>query len=367
MIAAVVLAHVAPVAARLATPPGFTIETIARIDGARELAVSPSGDLFVGTRGRDVAIVADAEATVPAAPTTFAHLDDDRAAGVAFAADSLFVGTEHGVWRVSYRAGSRKAIGPPREIATLRERGSRGHDTTSVAVRDDVLYVAVGSSCNACTDPDPTRATIRSMTFSGSDVRDVATHVRNAVALATDPETGALWAGVAGQDELERGHPYEIFDAVSAHAGVPDYGWPTCYENRRPVRAGIDCTRTTVARVVFPAYETPIGAVFYPRRPTGTYAFPAAYRGGAFVTLHGSWHVPPVAPHVAFVAMRGTEPATAVDWNDPTTQWTSFVDGYQAPKRSRIGRPTGIAVGPQGSLFVADDAAGVVYRIRPTR
>ncbi len=79
-----------------------------------------------------------------------------------------------------------------------------------------------------------------------------------------------------------------------------------------------------------------------------------------FVTAHGSWHVIDghhVAPIVAFVPMNGDTPATPVNWNDPTVQWRNFLTGFQdnANNDARIGRPTGIAVGPQGSLFVADD------------
>jgi glucose/arabinose dehydrogenase len=63
--------------------------------------------------------------------------------------------------------------------------------------------------------------------------------------------------------------------------------------------------------------------------------------------------------------MRGDRPRRAVDWGDPTAQWSPFVGGFQVPGYGRIGRPSGVAVGAQGSLFVADDLAGVIYRIRP--
>ena len=102
----------------------------------------------------------------------------------------------------------------------------------------------------------------------------------------------------------------------------------------------------------------------------GRYAFPARYRGGIFVTRHGSWHTPngcAGAPEVDFVPMHGDAPATPVDWNDPTRQWQPFVRGYQpgCGASARIGRPTGITVGVDGSLFVADDATGAIDRIRP--
>ena len=59
--------------------------------------------------------------------------------------------------------------------------------------------------------------------------------------------------------------------------------------------------------------------------------------------------------------MNGDTPATTVDWTDPTKQWTPFVTGWS----QTTARATGVTVGAKGSLFVADDATGFVYRIRP--
>ena len=347
-----------------AVPEGFTIEAIARIADARELAAAPNGDLFVGTLGHDVELVPDAEGS-PGEPHVYAHLPDGEAAGVALADGRLFVGTTFGVWTLPYAPGEREARAAPHKLFDVRTGGGGGHSTTSVAVSGETLFASVGSSCNACEEHDPTRATILEADPDGGAARPRATHIRNAIALAVDPATHDLWAGVAGQDELEHGHPYEIFDDVSVRPGTPEYGWPTCYEDRRPARTGADCATETVPAAVFPAYETPIGAAFYPRAERGRFTFPEAWRGGAFVALHGSWHQPPVPPRVVFVPVTGSAPRTPVDWNDPGTQWKPFVTGYQEPDGRRIGRPTGVAVGADGSLFVADDASGMIYRIRP--
>ncbi len=350
----------------IGVPAGFEMETIAHLEGPRELAVASNGDLLIGTRGNTVDIVANATGT-PAKPAVFATLPDRSVSGVTLGPKALFVGTFNGVWRVPYEPGDRVASAAPKKIATVRPGGGRGHETTSVAVAGDRLYASVGSSCNVCDESDPTRATIQEMALDGRDMRTRATHIRNAIALAVDPRTEALWAGVAGQDELEHGHPYEIFDDVTAHAGTPNYGWPVCYENHRAVDGKHDCASQTVARVAFPAYETPIGAAFYHVPSGAAHAFPAAYRDGAFVALHGSWHTPPVPPRVVFVPIERDMPATAVDWNDPNKQWRTFVDGFQRPDGSRVGRPTGVAVATDGSLFVADDDANAIYRIRPVR
>jgi glucose/arabinose dehydrogenase len=344
-------------------PAGFTIERIATVPGARELAVAPNGDLFVGTSGHDVVLIADAQAQ-PAEPHVFVHLDDAPVAGVAIDGERLILGAQFGAWELPYRAGDRTARGTARKLATVRTSGvARGHETTTVAVAKGILYASVGSSCNACEpDLDATRASIQRVESGG--LQPEARRVRNAIALATNPATGTLWAGVAGQDELAHGHPYEIFDAVTLHAGVVDYGWPYCYENRRAV-GNHDCANVAVPRVVFPAYATPIGATFYPLHPSGAHAFPAEYRGGAFVTLHGSWHQPPVAPRIVFVPMNGDEPRTAVNWNDPNAQWREFAGGFQRNDGSRSARPTGVAVAPDGSLPFADDQTGGIYRVRP--
>jgi len=345
-------------------PAGFVVSIVAHVPGARELAAAPNGDLFVGSLGSEVYLVPGAEAK-PREAHVFATLPDRSAAGIALGDGYLYVGTHQGVWRLSYRPGDQTAAQAPERLAGVRQSVQSGHSTTSVAVSGERLYASVGSSCNACVESDPSRATIQEMSTSGAGMHSKAVRIRNAIALAVNPASGSLWAGVAGQDELEHGHPFEIFDDVSSRPGTVDYEWPNCYENRKLARAGADCSYAPLARVAFPAYETPIGAAFYPEHPTGVDAFPAAYRGGAFVALHGSWHTPPVPPRVAFVPMHGDDPASPVDWNDPNAQWKPFLEGFQTPEGSRNGRPTGVAIGAAGSLFVADDLAGVVYRIRP--
>ena len=197
-----------------------------------------------------------------------------------------------------------------------------------------------------------------------------AIHIRNAIALTTNPSTGAVWAGDAGQDYLPEGHPYEFFDPVTLHRGQADYGWPGCEENRVPYTPAANCSNTVVPRVVFPAYETIVGAAFYAVASKARYIFPSRYRNGVFVAMHGSWHangarIPVAPPRVAFVPMSGDVPATAVNWTSPAAQSTDFVSGFQHSDGTRAGQPTGVAVGPLGDLFVADDQTGAIYRIRP--
>jgi glucose/arabinose dehydrogenase len=362
--------------AALTVPRGFYVEAIATVGGARQLVAASNGDLLVGTNGNTISIVPNAESSgIVGAAKTFITLSDQPAQGIALGANgTLYAGTNTGVWAIAYQLGALSASSA-RKIAAIRT-GSVApntdgdvHTTSSVITSGATLYVGVGSSCNACTEVDPTRATVQAMNLDGSGMHTFATRIRNAIAFTVDPATGTVFAGDAGQDNLPLGHPYEFLDALTAHATGADYGWPACEEDHLAYTPGANCAKTVAPIIEFPAYSTIIGAAYYPATVTGTYAFPAAFRSGIFVSMHGSWHatdgIPIDAPHVAFVAMHADVPAKSVDWSNPTAQWTDFLTGFQTPNGTRIGRATGIAVGSRGSLFVADDQTGTIYRIRP--
>ncbi len=358
---------------------GFVSNTIASVPSARELAALPNGDLLVGTSGAQVYIVPNAEsAGATGAAAIFITLPDSPAQGVALSADqsAIYAATQYGVYKIPYHVGDqREPNSSAVKIASVRtgpiSPGSDGdvHRTSSVAATASTLYVGVGSSCNSCVEVDPTRASIQAMSLDGSGMHTLARRIRNPIALAINPATGALWAAGAGQDSLPYTHPYEFADAVTLQSGTPvDYGWPDCEENHVAYKTGADCSSVAIPRVEFPAYATHIGAVFYPVAATGSYVFPASIRGDLFVSSHGSWHCcPSTVPEVAYLPMNGDTPKTLVNWSNPTAQWLPFMWGFGTTANTNYsGRPTGMAVGSQGSLFVADDQNGVIFRIRPS-
>jgi len=364
----------------LSVPSGFTLQTIAGVGGAREIAPLPNGDLIVGTSGSAVYIVPNAEAAAGAgAARVFATVHDAPDAGVAFSQPTctVYIATQYGIYATPYRDGDLTAerltkIGRIRTGSISPKTDGDVHRTTSVAAGADALYAGVGSSCNACVETDPTRASVQRLHLDGSAMRTLAIRIRNPIALAIDPVSGHLWVGDAGQDDLPTLHPYEFLDDVTSHDGVADYGWPDCEEHHVAYVSGSNCSRTVAPLVELPAYSTIIGATFYPAQASGSYAFGSSYAGALFVARHGSWHTPAgcnVAPEVDVVPMHRDLPVTPVNWRDPHTQWKPFVTGFQpgCTASTRIGRPTGIAVGPAGSLFIADDQAGLIYRVRPVR
>ena len=321
-----------PIDSRFSLATGFYGNTIASIGGARELAALPNGDLLVGTGGNAIYIVPNAEsAGVTGTPAVFITLSEGPAEGVTYAPNgAIYASTNTTIWKIAYTPGAQSATSA---IAIARVRqgsvapNSDGdiHRSTSVAATSTTLYAGVGSSCNACVETDPTRATVQKMGLDGSGMTTLATRARNAIALAIDPATNSLWIGGAGQDNLPYAHPYEYLDSPTVRGSSNvDYGWPQCEENHHAYNAlganpAPDCSATVQPAIEFPAYSTLIGAAFYPTAASGTYAFPVAYRGGVFVTSHGSWHCcPATIPRVSFVAMHGDTPATAVNWSDPT-------------------------------------------------
>jgi len=363
---------------QLTVPTGFKLEVIAQISSARELAALPNGDLLVGTNGSSVYIVPAAEAdAAPGKSQKFATISDTYAQGIAYdpLTCTIYLGSHANIWSTKYKDGDLTgtfgtAIAKVRTGGITPNSDGDVHVTTSVAFGNGKLYAGVGSGCNACTEVDPTRATVQMMDPDGANMTTKGNHFRNAIGLATNPMTGTVWAGGAGQDSLPTGHPYEFFDAVTLHSGTADYGWPDCEENHNDFGSGANCAGAVAPLIELPAYSTIIGASFYPTWAAGSHVFPSKYLGGLFLAAHGSWHTSGSAyfsaPRVVFVAMNGDAPATPVDWTDPTKQWTDFVAGWQDPNsQTRHGRPTGVAVGYKGSLFFADDSNGYVYRVRP--
>jgi glucose/arabinose dehydrogenase len=354
---------------RLTLPSGFYGNQIANVYSARELAMLPNGDLLVGTEGQTIDIVPNADAAgITGSPQVFITLSEGPATSIAVGSDgSLYAGTNTTVWKIPYKTGDRsEPTSSAVAIAHVRTgpvSGTDGdnHKTTIVAVSGSTLYIGVGSSCNACVETDTTRATVLKMSTSGGSFTNLTTRSRNPMALAIDPATGSLWIGGAGQDGLPYTHPYEYFDSPTLRGSSNvDYGWPQCEEDRVPYNAlgtnpAPNCANTVAPKIEFPAYATLIGATFYP-----------ANQSGAYVTSHGSWHCcPATTPRVYYVPMSGDTPLTPVNWSDPTVQSQSFVSGYgTSSSTSYIGRPTGVAVGIAGSLFLADDFTGNIYRIR---
>ena len=347
----------APVAAqvqtdRLQLPPGFRIGVFAAgLDGVRFMTIGPDGDLYatLSNQGRVVRLPdRDDNGTADEAVTVADGLN--RPHGLAFSGSWLYVGETNRVVRLADADGdSRAELREP--LADLPE--GRGHWTRTVGFGPDgLLYVSVGSSCNVCREVDERRAAIMQLGPDGSSPRIFARGLRNAVGFVFHPTTGELWATNNGRDQLGDDVPPETVNLVR---DGEDFGWPRCHNGTTPdpeYSGPGACDGVARPAVEMQAHSAPLGLAVY----TGQ-QFPAEYRGDLFVALHGSWNRSvPTGYKLVRIRMQDGRPTGEVQ--DFATGW---LEGTQS-----WGRPVDVVTAPDGSLYLSDDKANLIYRITYT-
>ena len=327
---------------------GFAIEVFASGLGmARMLAESPTGELIV-TNGWDgqVLKLADRDGDGRADENVPILTDLSVPHGVAFAGDTMFIAETHRILRLDVWWDGKSA----REIAQLP--GGEHHATRTLAVGpDDGLYASIGSTCDVCVEDDPRRAAVWRFELDGSGGAPFAHGLRNAVGLTREPASGRLWATENERNELGEEIPPDELNVLRPGG---DYGWPACWGQRTvdPTFGSPErCATTEPPALELPAHAAPLGLAFY----SGD-LFPPEYQGGLFVALHGSaLRENAVGYNVLYVPMESGQPGTPRE----------FVRGWLVGDDS-WGRPVAPFVSRDGSLYVTDDKAGAIYRIRPS-
>jgi glucose/arabinose dehydrogenase len=337
----------------LTLPPGFTAEVFAEgLQTPRFLAFDPAGVLHVAEwgAGRVVALPdRDGDGRADGLEPLAEELDSPHS--LVYRDDGWYVGVPSGVVYLADTTGDGRADEQRPIITDLPSDGS--HRTRTVDfLPDGRMVVSVGSSCNVCEEEDPRRATILVYDdAAGNGGRILATGLRNAVGLDVNPTTGELWANNNGRDLMGDDEPPETLYRI--HDGA-DYGWPRCHSGRiidPDMGQPGDCDRVAPPIVEMQAHSAPLGMVFY----DGS-SFPADYAGDLFMAFHGSWNRSvPTGYKVVRIPFDGGEVSGpledfATGWLDETTYETS-------------GRPVGLAVGPDGALYISDSKGGFVYRV----
>jgi glucose/arabinose dehydrogenase len=141
-----------------------------------------------------------------------------------------------------------------------------------------------------------------------------------------------------------------------------DYGWPFCHSGYIvDPDMGFEgaCNEVPTPVADLQAHSAPLGLAFYPDVASGGSSFPDEYKGDLFIAYHGSWNRSvPTGYKVVRLPFDGGEPGGQVE--DFAVGWLNEVDG------TSTGRPVGLAIGPDGALYVSDDKGGVIYRISHT-
>ena len=252
-----------------------------------------------------------------------------------------------------------------KKILNLPAGGYNNHWTRNLLASPDgkKIYVSVGSGSNVGEngmEHEVRRANILEINPDGTGERVYASGLRNPVGMAWQPtSTGkpVLYTAVNERDELGDDLVPDYLTSVKEGAF---YGWPYSYygQNEDPRRKGE--RPDLVKKAVMPdvplgAHTASLGLAFYDRKPGAAPTFPAKYRNGAFIGQHGSWNRSEFSGYkVVFVPFDGGKPGKPED----------FLTGFVAGKGKDVyGRPVGVAMLPDGSMLVADDAAGRIWRV----
>lgn len=380
-------------------PEGFCATVFA--DGVgrpRHIVVAPNGDVFValaGGRGQRGGVLALRDTNADGKADVQEQFGENGGNGIALRGEYLYFAPNDAVLRYRLPSGQLKASGRPDTIVAGLP-ADRSHTAKTIVVDNaGNLFVNIGSPSNACQvqdrqpgspgmDPCPeleTRAGIwrfsaNRLRQKQSDGQRYATGIRNAVALTIHPGNGGLYGMQHGRDQLyanwsnlftaEQSAEKPSEELIRIQEG-DDFGWPYCYhdpELGRKVLApeyGGDgrtvgrCASAKQPLLAFPAHWAPNAILFY----TGS-QFPERYRNGAFIAFHGSWNrapLPQAGYNVVFVPFNGDRPAGTYE---------IFANGFAGenvqPGSARH-RPTGLAQGPDGALYITDDAGGRIWRI----
>ena len=344
--------------ANITLPDGFEIEIFAEgLRGPRFMAVGPDGVLHVADRGNDPHRgAAGCQRRRPGRrnPCGGRRIGTIRITWFSTKA-SWYVAVTEGVVRLNDADGDGVAEGFTTLLDTFLPPGQ--HSSRTIAfLPDGRLVLSAGSTCNVCEEDDPRRAAITVYDspvgqdqLTGEQI--YATGLRNAVGLAINPETGAVWATNNGRDLLGDDSPPETVYIVEENG---DYGWPSCHSGTvLDPEFGFDgaCEVAGQPVVSMQAHSAPLGLTFY----TGD-AFPADYQGDLFVAFHGSWNRSvPTGYKIVRVPLDGSTPTGPAE--DFATGWLNAED------YSSDGRPVDVAVGSDGALYVSDDKGGYIYRI----
>jgi glucose/arabinose dehydrogenase len=383
----------------LTLPEGFRATVVAEdLGSTRHLTVAENGDVYAAVRdtenGGGIAALRDTTGDYTADRTEY--FGDTGGTGIGLRDGYLYFGADTALWR--YEKASNELV-PSGDKETIvggfPEQGEHAVKPFAFGGNGN-LYVNVGAPSNACMEETRTKGSPgqdpcplleehagiwqyqadETGQQHSPDAR-YASGIRNAVALTWNDAVDSLYALQHGRDQLHQFFPDLYTQKESAELPAEeffkvddgdDFGWPYCYydwkSEKKVLMPEYGGDGTEVGRCdqfenpiqAFPGHWAPNAVLFY----DGT-QFPEKYQGGAFIAWHGSWNRAPFQEgyKVTFTPFNG---------DAPSGEFEVFADGFTGADTLRNPdqaehRPTGLAVGPDGGLYVSDDENGTIWRI----
>ncbi|WP_263602636.1 PQQ-dependent sugar dehydrogenase [Chryseobacterium sp. PET-29] len=367
-------------------PEGFTVTRFAdNIKSPRNMIQAENGDIFVVLSNsersttekikNDISGKSDAEVGGKSANRIILYRDTNKDGipesssvfidklnqpyGMLIIKDKFYVANTDGLWVYPYKSGDTKITQPGKKIVSLPAGGYNNHWTRNLIANKDQskIYISVGSGSNVGEngmENEVRRANILEVDPDGTGEKIYAAGLRNPVGMSWNPVTGELWTVVNERDELGDELVPDYLTSVKQNAF---YGWPYAYfgKNEDPRRKGEKpdlVTKTIVPDVPLGSHTASLGLTFY----TGN-QFPEKYKNGAFIGQHGSWNRSSLVGYqVAFVPFANGK---------ASVPYQPFLTGFIAneAKGDVYGRPVGVLQIADGSLLVADDVSGIVWRV----
>lgn len=354
------------------TLPGFKVELYATgLNYPRLMRTAPNGDIFLAeSRTGEIKVFRGLTSDGKAQQTEVFATGLKRNFGIAFYPPGpdpqwVYAGNTDSVVRFPYKKGDMKATAPQQVIVAELPGGGQlrggGHWTRDIAFSRDgkKMYVSVGSRSNHDDmDDNPNelhRADILEYNPDGTGFRIYAAGIRNAVGIAVQPETGDLWCSVNERDTL--GDDL-VPDYITHVQDGGFYGWPWFYMggNWDPKHKGKHPElkdKVITPDVLLQSHFASLEMTFYEGKQ-----FPAEYKGDIFAAEHGSWNR---KKRTGYEVVR--VPLTK---GKATGEYEDFLTGFVTAEGKVWGRPVGVAVGNDGSLFVSDDTSKSIWRVSYT-
>ena len=340
---------------RLQVPPGFQIELWAHgFPGGRMMARGDKGKVFSGTRaiGRVYAIYEkDGKRVSKIIAEKLVQPN-----GVLFHKGSLYVIAINKVLRYDNIEANLENIPTPVDLTEAFGLPPEVHHNWKFLAfgPDGKIYIPVGVPCNQCEVNPGIHGQIRRYNLDGSGMEIVARGVRNSVGFDFHPKTGELWFTDNGRDWAGETGFEEELNRVPGNMIGAHFGFPYCHANGQPdpdIKVPNPCANTILPVTTLGAHAAALGMRFY----TGK-MFPANYNGAMLIARRGSWNK---TEKSGYDVLKVT--ATA-DGKNP--QITPFVTGFLDKATNAFwGRPVDVMQMPDGSVLVADEQNGAIYRV----
>ncbi|MDJ1506138.1 PQQ-dependent sugar dehydrogenase [Cytophagaceae bacterium BD1B2-1] len=343
--------------AQLKVPANFTVSKFAENLGKpRMLAVGSGGQVYFTDRDAGtVTLLRDTDSDGKSDQSQVVA-NKPNMHGITIYNNQMYLVTVHEVFSAAINndgtLGTLKML-----ISDLPDAGQHPNRTIAFGP-DGKMYITVGSTCNACEEPNAENATILQANADGSNRKIFASGLRNTIGFGWHPQTQKMYGMDHGIDWLG---DREQQEEVNLLEQGKFYGWPYIYGDGKfnPQPPPEDSTyeqylaKTTLPLLQYEAHSAPLAMVFY----TGS-QFPSEYQTDAFVAMRGSWNRrDPVGYKVVRLRFENGQP----------TRFEDFLTGFLINNNtSHFGRLAGLTVHTDGSLLVSDDTNGVIYRVSYT-